>query len=226
MKKTACIITGGTIEEDFLLRHLQNNQYSVIIVVDGALEITHRLHIMPSYIVGDFDTVDLTLLDAYNPRIIQRHLPQKDQTDTELAIKTAIEEQCTHLVLLGAIGSRWDHSLANIFLLEQLLEKGIHAVLWDASNRLYLAKQSFRIKKEEAFGTYFSLLPLTETVEGVTLTGFRYPVQNMTFHRKYTLGVSNEITEKEAMIEFSKGKFLVIESQDKEKETERKQKLT
>ena len=60
-----------------------------------------------------------------------------------------------------------------------------------------------------------NLLPLTETVEEVTLTGFKYPVQNLTFYRERTLGVSNEITDEEASVVFSKGIFIVVESRDK-----------
>lgn len=215
MGKKACIVTGGLLDECFLREHMQNNSYDIWIVVDGALELTHRLSLLPDYIVGDFDTVDQSLLEFYDSDRILRHPPEKDQTDTELAIETAMEYRCTEIVLLGATGSRLDHSLANIFLLERLLEQGIHAVIQDASNRLYVKRNSFCIDREQAFGNYFSLLPLTEKVEHVTLTGFKYPVQDMTFYRKYTLGVSNEITGEKAAVEFSEGIFVVVESRDK-----------
>ena len=215
MGKKACIVTGGLLDECFLREHIQNNSYDIWIVVDGALELTHRLRLLPDYIVGDFDTVDQSLLEFYDSDRILRHPPEKDQTDTELAIETAMEYRCTEIVLLGATGSRLDHSLANIFLLERLLEQGIHAVIQDASNRLYVKKDSFCIDRKQAFGNYFSLLPLTEKVEHVTLTGFKYPVQDMTFYRKYTLGVSNEITGEKAAVEFSEGIFVVVESRDK-----------
>ena len=215
MGKKACIVTGGLLDECFLREHIQNNSYDIWIVVDGALELTHRLRLLPDYIVGDFDTVDQSLLEFYDSDRILRHPPEKDQTDTELAIETAMEYRCKEIVLLGATGSRLDHSLANIFLLERLLEQGIHAVIQDASNRLYVKKDSFCIDREQAFGNYFSLLPLTEKVEHVTLTGFKYPVQDMTFYRKYTLGVSNEITGEKAAVEFSEGIFVVVESRDK-----------
>lgn len=215
MGKTACIMTGGTLEEQFLQEHIQEIDNSLKIVVDGALELTHRLGIAPDYIVGDFDTVNQKLLEFYDKERILRHSPEKDQTDTELAVETAIAENCTEIIFLGATGSRLDHSLANIFLLEHLLEQGVSAVIQDASNRLYLKKNSFTVKKDGVFGKYFSLLPLTEKVEHVTLTGFKYPVQDLTFYRQYTLGVSNEITEEEAAVEFSEGIFVVVESRDK-----------
>ena len=213
--KKACIVTGGTLSEDFFAVYRKEHPDELLIVVDGALEKTHHLGLMPDYIVGDFDTVNQSLLKYYDESIILRHPPEKDQTDTELAIETALAAQCTELVFFGATGSRLDHSLANIFLLQSLLKQQISAEIINENNRLYLKNQSFILQRNKTCGDFVSLLPLTETVEEVTLTGFKYPVQNLTFYRERTLGVSNEITEEEASVEFSKGIFIVVESRDK-----------
>ena len=215
MSKAACIITGGHLDEFFLKNYCYSHPEALCIVVDGALETTHRLGMKPDYIVGDFDTVNQELLEYYDPTIILRHPPEKDQTDTELAVETALKQNCTKLVFLGATGSRLDHSLGNIFLLEQLLKCGITAEILNENNRLYLKSHSFSIQKSDAMGDFLSLLPLSETVEGVTLTGVKYPVEQLTFYRERTLGISNEITEEEANVEFSKGIFIVVESRDK-----------
>jgi len=215
MSKCACIITGGTLSCGFLAKYLCIHTDRMVIVVDGALEGTHRLGIKPDYIVGDFDTVNQELLAFYDKEIILRHPPEKDQTDTELAIETALKEGCSDLVFLGATGSRLDHSLGNIFLLEGLLKQGIHAEIVNENNRLYLKNRSFILYRNTTCGDFLSLLPLSETVEEVTLTGFKYPVEQLTFYRERTLGISNEITEEEARVEFSKGTFIVVESQDK-----------
>jgi len=214
MSKHACIITGGTLSEEFLTEYFRQNSDTAIIVVDGALEVTHRLGIRPDFIVGDFDTVDESLLSFYEKDIILRHPPEKDQTDTELAIETALAAECTGLTFLGATGSRLDHSLANIFLLQGLLQRGIAAEIRNENNRLYLKDNGFTLQRKSSCGDFVSLLPLTETVQQVTLTGFKYPVENLTFFRERTLGISNEITEEEARVEFSKGIFIVVESRD------------
>ena len=215
MSKTACIITGGELSGQFLAGYLDKHPEELRIVVDGALEITHHLGIRPDFIVGDFDTVNQELLEHYEKDIILRHPPEKDQTDTELAIETALNAGCSQLVFFGATGSRLDHSLGNIFLLESLLKQGIEAEVLNENNRLYLKNQDFVLKRKETRGDYVSLLPLTETVENVTLCGFKYPVENLTFYRERTLGISNEITEEEAVVKFSKGTFIVVESEDK-----------
>ena len=216
-RKKACIITGGTLSLSFLSKHVKENSYSLILVVDGALEKTHSLGIKPDYIVGDFDTVSENVLEYYDENIILRHLPEKDQTDTELAVEIAIRFQCEEIDFLGATGSRLDHSLANIFLLQRLLKQGIHGVIWNEYNKLYLKDKSFYVKKKDVQGEFFSLLPLTQIVERVTLSGVKYAVQNRNFYREDTLGISNEIIEEEARVEFTKGIFIVVESKDNER---------
>lgn len=215
MSKCACIITGGVLDDVFLTKYMDSHPGELRIVVDGALEVTHRLGIKPDFIVGDFDTVNPDLLEHYEKDIILRHPPEKDQTDTELAIETALNAGYDKLVFFGATGSRLDHSLGNIFLLESLLKQGITAEILNENNRLYLKNQSFILQRHNTRGNYLSLLPLSETVEEVTLKGFKYPVEKLTFYRERTLGISNEITEEEARVEFSKGIFIVVESQDK-----------
>jgi len=215
MSKTACIITGGALSAKFLEEYLSNHKEELLVVVDGALEVTHPLGLKPDFIVGDFDTVNQEMLSFYNPEIILRHPPEKDQTDTELAIETALYAGCEKLVFFGATGSRLDHSLGNIFLLEGLLKQGICAEILNENNRLYLKNQSFTLHRNNTRGDFLSLLPLSETVEEVTLSGFKYPVENLTFYRERTLGISNEITEEEARVEFSEGIFIVVESWDK-----------
>ena len=215
MSKCACIITGGVLDDTFLTKYMDSHPGELRIVVDGALEVTHRLGIKPDFIVGDFDTVNHDLLEHYEKEIILRHPPEKDQTDTELAIETALNAGYNKLIFFGATGSRLDHSLGNIFLLENLLKKGISAEIVNENNRLYLKNRSFVLRRNNTRGNYLSLLPLTETVKEVTLTGFKYPVKKLTFYRERTLGISNEITEEEARVEFSEGTFIVVESQDK-----------
>ncbi len=218
MGKSACIVTGGRLSLEFLKQHIRKKKYDLFIAVDGALELVHKGRMIPDYIVGDFDTVDKTLLSCYPEEIILRHCPEKDQTDTELAIDTALSRGCTELSFLGATGTRLDHSLANLFLLQKLLQDGVSGFIYDEYNKLYLKNRSFMLYKTQAYGHYVSLLPLTDSVKGVTLGGFKYPTENLTFYREQTLGVSNEIVQEEATVEFSDGIFIVVESQDERKE--------
>ena len=215
MERTAWIVTGGALTPEFLAGALKPCKGDCLIVVDGALEVTHALGLHPDYIVGDFDTVDQTFLQYYEEDIILRHIPEKDQTDTELAVETALLHGYRRLCLFGAVGSRMDHSLANIFLLEKIRKQQADAVIYNENNRLYLRERGFCIKKKEQYGNYVSLLPLTDCVKNVTLSGFKYSLQHQDFFRDATLGISNEIVDEEACVSFSDGSFIVVESKDK-----------
>lgn len=218
MGKSACIVTGGKLSLEFLKQHMGQKKYDFSFAVDGALKTLHEAGMMPDYIVGDFDTVEEAILSRYPEEIILRHCPEKDQTDTELAVEAALSRGCTEISFLGATGRRLDHSLANLFLLQKLLKEGVSGFLYDEYNKLYLKNRSFTLCKAQTYGRYVSLLPLTDSVEGVTLAGFKYPTRNLTFYREQTLGVSNEIVQEEATVEFSDGIFIVVESRDERKE--------
>jgi len=207
----AYIYTGGAVFTDRIYEHPKEED--LIIAADSGWHNAQRLGVKPQVLLGDFDSIGTGEL----PDVVEiLQVPaEKDQTDTELAIETALKEGCSDLVFLGATGSRLDHSLGNIFLLEGLLKQGIHAEIVNENNRLYLKNRSFILYRNTTCGDFLSLLPLSETVEEVTLTGFKYPVEQLTFYRERTLGISNEITEEEAKVEFLRGTFIVVESRDK-----------
>ena len=102
--------------------------------------------------------------------------------------------------------------LGNIQLLQMALKHDIPCFIKDEDNRIRMVKESFSISKKEQYGYYFSLIPFTSTVEGLTLEGMKYPLSDYTLHTGIARCVSNEIQEEEAHIRFSKGVLLVIEA--------------
>jgi thiamine pyrophosphokinase len=120
----------------------------------------------------------------------------------------------TSIDIFGATGSRLDHVLANIHLLMIPMQLEINACIIDKSNKIYLKKDSFSLKKSEQFGDYVSLLPFSEKVNGLTLKGFKYPLDHITLSAGNSLGISNEIWDDEAMVDLSEGILIVIESRD------------
>src|SRR5690606_2843681 len=112
----------------------------------------------------DFDSVDPLALDAYQKKGVPiRTFPiEKNQTDTELAAQAAIEAGAKQVVLLGALGSRWDHSYANVMVLVRLVKLGIEAMILHSHNRIMVSNQMFCLEGEP--GQFVSLLPLSENV--------------------------------------------------------------
>ncbi len=230
--KTGLIITGGRLDTAFAGAFLRgyagagaktgaNYGFDCVILVDKGLEYARTLGLVPAAIVGDFDTVDPAVLARYRAYagkevLWDEHKPEKDETDTELAIDTAMRLGCTKLVILGATGGRLDHELSNIHLLKLCLDAGVDAALYDAQNRISLLTGGRIFRRDAVYGKYVSFLPLTEQVRAITLTGFRYPLtdKNLSIGREAGLCVSNEIVEETAEIRLGEGILICVESKD------------
>lgn len=216
------IVTGGYMNIAFGTEYMKSLSYDRLFAVDRGLEYVQAMGVVPDYVVGDFDTVDHKVLLAFEAAEgkgkVERHPAKKDETDTELAVWQAMEEGAERITLLGATGSRLDHVLANVGLLCQTVERGIDMQIVDETNRIQildgLHRSTVEIAKKEQLGTYISLIPLTDRVEGVTLEGVAYPVQDFTIVRGSSRTVSNEIASEKMRITIKKGQVLLIESRD------------
>lgn len=221
MKHTV-IVTGGHMNIAFGTEYIKSLSYDRLFAVDRGLEYVQDMELVPDYVVGDFDTVDYNVLLAFEEAEgkgkVERHPAKKDETDTELAVWQAIEEKTERITLLGATGSRLDHVFANIGLLCQTVERGIDMRIVDETNRIQildgLHRATAEIAKKEQLGTYISLIPLTDRVEGVTLEGVAYPVRDFTIVHGSSRTVSNEIVSEKMRITIKKGQVLLIESRD------------
>lgn len=184
---------------------------------DAGMEALYRIKIQPDIIVGDFDSVDADILEYYRQQEqidICALNPEKDDTDTEFAIREAIRRGADEITVIGGTGTRLDHVLGNIMLLGIGLEKGVDIQLLDPNNRIRMIDKPLTIDKKEQYGKYVSLIPYSEQVSNVTLKGFKYSLDNYTMGGFNSLGVSNEIVEPEASIDLSAGQLLVVESRD------------
>ena len=115
------IVTGGKLEKEFLLKTIKEREFEIIIAVDNGLKILNEININPQHIVGDFDTVKREILEKYkeNKSIkIHEFNPIKDNTDTDIAIRLAIELKSGEITIIGGIGTRIDHVLGNIHVLK------------------------------------------------------------------------------------------------------------
>jgi thiamine pyrophosphokinase len=211
------IVTGGSIDDRFAMQQIAKEQYEQIIAADSGIDFMQRNGITPQYIIGDFDSADaksLSLYEEENKAKIIRLKPEKDDTDTEAAINIAIELGATSIAIIGATGTRLDHVLANVSLLGIGLKRGIPIELLDEHNRVRMTDKRLTIRKDEQYGRYVSIIPYGGAAEKVNLTGFKYPLTDATLPLYSSLGISNEIKEEEAVIEFENSIIIVIESRD------------
>ena len=134
--------------------------------------------------------------------------------DTEIAVRLAITLGCHEMVILGATGSRVDHLWANIQTLTIPFKAGIDAVILDPMNRIRLIGGETHLKKEDAFGDYFSVFPLEIPVDDFNIRGAKYPLKNHILKPYDSLCVSNEYKEDTVEIEFSFGIVILMETKD------------
>ena len=211
-KNRVVIVSGGHVSKD-LLTLIHETDY--IIGADrGALTLASHGY-KPDVALGDFDSVteaEYSLITSVS-KMVQAFDPiDKDYTDTELALRTAIRMQPERILLLGATGSRMDHTLANIHLLKHALELGIPMQIVDDTNCIQMMNSTLDIINEGY--TYVSLLPITHQVHGIELEGFAYPLHNAVLTMGQSLGISNKLTHEKGTITVTEGILLVIASRD------------
>lgn len=215
--KRCLILTGGRLDPAFAGSFLEKEKFDRVIAVDGGLKAAKELGLVPDVIVGDFDSVDPAVLAFFRKLehiVWEVHQPEKDDTDTELALKRAAAMGAGEIVILGATGGRLDHMIGNIQLLYPCLQKGIRASIVDPQNRLYLIDGEKIFNKKTVWGNYISFLPFTECVSKITLKGFKYPLENKDISVGTSLCISNELAEEEGIITFSDGVLIAVESCD------------
>lgn len=169
----------------------------------------------PELSIGDFDSVtaeEAALIRENSASYADCDAVDKDKTDLELAFDWAIAERPAEIVVVGATGTRFDHTLANVQLLRKASEAGIPCRIVDARNEIRLARGGERTLVRKGPYHYVSLLPLAGEVRGITLTGFRYPLNDATLPVGSTLGVSNELLGESGVVESASGDLLVISS--------------
>ena len=208
------IVTGGDSEKEYVNKIYK--KFDLIIASDRGIEVLDKLNIIPNYIIGDFDSANKKVLDKYinNKDIIIKKLnPQKDYTDTHMAIKLAIELKSTEITILGAIGSRIDHTISNINTLKEALDNNIICKIENSKNEIQLINKKTQIEKDDNY-KYISLIPLTTKVTGITLKGFKYLLSNANLEIGQSIGVSNEQIEEKADIDLKEGILILIKSKD------------
>ena len=209
-----CLVVGsGSIESDELLRSIAKSS-RLLICADGGAFYFQRAGITPNVLIGDFDSIKPAFLKLYKELGVEiiKYPSNKDYTDMELALDYAIIHGASRIYIMGAIGSRMDHTMSNIQLLHKLADNGVEGVVVNENNYIYLISESIEIGKKD--GYMLSLVPATERVEGITTQGLTYALKDAVMHIGTGLGISNEFTGEKAVISIKKGRLYAIVSRD------------
>lgn len=177
----------------------------LVIAADGGYAGLTQWGVMPDLVVGDFDSLGRV---PEHPAVCQ--LPcEKDDTDTGHAIQLALERGYTRFVLLGCLGGRLDHTVANLQLLNDLAHRGASGLLV-GNGQAAAAVTNGSICFPAEFRGFCSVFCLEGTAEGVTLEGLKYSMTDGQLTERFPLGVSNEFLGVPAQVSVTKGTLLLI----------------
>lgn len=206
------IIGNGEINDYDIIREYFEEAY--IIACDGGTRHCRAMMIMPNVMIGDFDSANQSDAEFFdNLGVLKIEYPsKKDKTDMEIALDLAVEKESDEIYIVGGLGSRFDHSLANVHILLRPMRMGIRACLLDEHNIITLVEDSIDIVGEK--GQTVSLIPLTTQVKGITTEHMEYELNNATMEIGHSLGVSNIMTEDIATVSVSEGILILIMSRD------------
>ena len=201
--KKAYIFASGPVSDYNFVSSLVNKD-SYILCADGGLEHCLKCGISPDVVIGDMDSYNGKVDD----KILIKHPTEKDDTDTSLCIKHAIEKGYNEIDIFGAIGGRFDHSFANVQLLLYCKERGVNCTLCDNETVFVVHNEMVKIPIEK--GTTVSIFSLSVKSKNITLKGFKYPLESASLSSNFPLGVSNVSVSEEIEIAVEDGTLLVV----------------
>jgi len=204
--KRAAIICNGKVNTKFLYSFVSEDDF--LIAVDGGANKLAKTKFTPDLIIGDMDSISKNSLKKFRETEKIRFPAEKDLIDLELAVNYCIKKKFKEIIILGAVGTRADMTLTNIFVLTQIPKK-IKAKIIHENQEIYIVpKKKFLI--EGIPGEKISLFPIKGNATGVSLKGFRYELKNHNLGFGLGIGLSNEFKNKKALITSKDGILLCV----------------
>ena len=211
MKKALLISGGRQVSKELIEKYLDR----FIIIADGGARLLMKYGLGADILLGDLDSIGeeaLTYIKEHEIEV-KKFPAKKDFTDTELALSYLVDEEYKDIVILGALGTRLDHELANLMNLKKLYKKGIRAKIEDDYNEvIYVEEGSYDFGKTNK--KYFSLIN-AGTSMNFTTKGLYYEVEDLEINSENpSRGVSNEMVGEKATIKINAGSAFIIQSRD------------
>jgi thiamine pyrophosphokinase len=185
----------------------------LIIGADGGAARALDRGLPPDVIIGDMDSFtgregDLAAIRAAH---LVQHPRAKDETDLELALTYAAEQDVEEIVILGALGgTRLDHMLSNVLLLAMPTLRGRRVLIVHGGQEAMLLRSGEAVTLAGSPGDLVSLLALGGDARGVTTSGLTWPLARDTLRFGQSRGVSNEMSDAEARVELEEGYLWVV----------------
>ena len=227
---TGMILAGGDLTPefaDYIIKDYISRGEIFLAAADAGLETCLKAGRKPDLVLGDFDTVRQDVLSACRNTegvSFEQHNPVKDASDLELCIDSLAARGIRKIAVLGALGGRADHTLANIRMTYWYMLRGVELLLLDPQNRIRCVNAEgsgeCSIPRDGQWGKYVGFFPAGGAELKISLEGFKYPLRDFPLHDGVSpsLTISNEISGEQGMIRFSGGKgagLIITESKDR-----------
>lgn len=202
------VVAGGPVNRELLRHELTKNPMKVV-AVDGGGACLAEVGYRPDLLIGDFDSLsEAVVQQMIRDKVeILRFPVEKDETDLELALDWLLRQGVTEARVIGGLGARLDHTLANIGLLVHSLNSGMTVRLIDETHEIYLIRQRTELTAKPGWAV--SLIPLTEA-KGVVTKGLKYPLRQEDLYFEHSRGLHNCFVSKDAVVDLESGMLLVI----------------
>lgn len=188
----------------------------VVIAADGGASHCLTWGIVPKVIIGDFDSLSADEFRELEQAgaTLQKFPIHKDETDLELALFQALEYSPNEIIILGALGARWDMTLANLLLAAHPDFKEQLIVFKDGGQTLLIMRPGFPKQIKGSIGDIISLIPIRGDAYGITTQGLEYALADETLNFGTSRGVSNVMQAPQITIQFQKGLLLIIHNSE------------
>lgn len=210
MQVRRCVILCAAPVEDYAFLSGAIGAEDYLICADAGMLHAQKISRRPDLLVGDFDSMPYS---NFKETEIIRHPPEKDDTDTLLAVREGLRRGFRDFLLLAATGGRLDHGFANFMLLDYIDRSGARGIIRDEKNTMLFVRNSCALLQPER-GCKFSVFPWGGEAKGVSIKNAAYTLENFTMSCDYPLGVSNEFVEQPAEISVRDGALLLCVSKD------------
>ena len=201
----AVIFANGSLNPPVRL-----NSDDFIIAADGGTRHCLKLGLRPAVVIGDLDSLtqeDLQTLTAQGTEIRQ-YPTRKDFTDLELALNHARSLGMTEILILGALGMRWDQTLANVSLAAAFPELNIR--LADGNQEITYIRAGETTSISGRPGDTLSLIPVGGEARGITTAKLEYLLDGESLPPGSTRGISNVLLAETAQISLQSGLLLCV----------------
>lgn len=200
-----CLLMANGIYGDITIYYELAHRADLVVCADGGANFAYQMGVTPDCIVGDLDSIRPEVKEYFAQQGVRFivYPAAKDFTDFQLALKAAEEMGADEIILVGTLGGRLDHTLANLYICIDAVEKGRKIIHFGPDVTIYLVNS--RLRLQGRVGDLVSVMALAGKVSGITLEGFAFPLEEAELYPENPIGVSNRMTAETVAISVGEG---------------------